>query len=268
MATYEEAAATGPRAMIKPVRFILVLIAAMSTQSCYFPRTAETPIPSQFYLVSEAPTDCLIVFLSGRGDSVDVFEKAGFIDAMRASATKANALAVDAHLGYYISGQLAERVQTDVLELYKQKGYRRFLLVGTSLGGYGSLWIWDAAENWIEGAVLLAPYLGPDDVIEAVQRSNSLAEWEESLGYEPTEDEYAWIWLRNLLESDRELDRRLLIAVGEMDKFRTGAGIIGDLLPESQVFLAAGGHDWQTWLELWRAVLESAAWAEMIQVTN
>ena len=239
------------------------MLVAIMLQACTIPRSPETPIATRFYSTSPTDTDHLIVLLPGRGDTVDDFDKGGFIEAMKASSIQANALAIDSHLGYYISGQLAERVREDVLIPYRQAGYERFTLVGVSLGGYGSLWLSDELGDWFQGMLLVAPYLGPRDVIDAVAESGSLSQWLQNLDHEPNEDEFAWLWLQRLSESNSGLDGLLLLAFGEDDKFAKGAGIVSVLLPEKQVFRRDGSHNWKTWLELWRDVLESPAWAEL-----
>jgi pimeloyl-ACP methyl ester carboxylesterase len=239
------------------------LLAAILMQSCMVPRAPETPIATRFYSISPNSTDHLIVLLPGRGDTVDAFDTGGFIEAMRASSIQADALAIDAHLGYYISGQLAERVREDVLIPYRQAGYESFTLVGTSLGGYGSLWLYNEFGDWFQGMLLVAPYLGPRDIIDSVAESDNLSQWLQDLDHEPTEDEYAWLWLQQISESESGLDGLLLLAFGEDDKFAKGAGIVSVLLPEKQAFRRDGSHNWNTWLELWRDVLESPAWAEL-----
>ena len=241
----------------------VALLAAIPLQSCMMPRTPETPIETRFYSISPEKTDHLIVLLPGRGDAVDAFDKAGFIDAMKDSSVYADAIALDAHLGYYIAGQLADRVREDVLTPYREAGYNKFTLVGTSLGGYGSLWLANELDDF-QGALLIAPYLGPRKVINSVAEAQSLGQWLEDLGREPNEDEYAWLWLHRLSESGTGLDDRLIIAFGERDRFARAAGIANDLMPDAQVFRNGGGHDWTTWLQLWRDVLESPAWESLL----
>ena len=132
-----------------------------------------------------------------------------------------------------------------------------------SLGGYGSLWLSNELGDWFQGALLVAPYLGPPEIIDSVAESDNLSQWLQDLDHEPTEDEFAWLWLQQLATSGSGLDGSLLLAFGEDDKFAKGAGIVSVLLPEKQVFRRDGSHNWKTWLELWRDVLESPAWAEL-----
>jgi pimeloyl-ACP methyl ester carboxylesterase len=244
-------------------RLTVVVLASLSLQSCVIPRTPETPIATRFYSVGPEGTDHLVVLLPGRGDSVDAFEDGYFIEAMRDLSIPADAVALDAHLGYYIAGQLSERVRDDVLIPYRQAGYERFTLVGTSLGGYGALWLSNEFADWFQGALLIAPYLGPREIIDSVAESDSLDEWLRDLDHEPTEDEFAWLWLQQLSDSEPRLEDFVLLAYGESDKFAKGAEIVSRLLPQEHVFREDGGHNWKTWLKLWRDVLQSPAWAKL-----
>ena len=241
------------------LRVVLLLALAMWLQACFIPKSPAVPIPARFYAISEHKSDTLVIFLPGRGDSIDVFDEAGFIATMKEFNVRANAVAVDAHLGYYYSGQLAERIEADILSPYQLKGYRSFILVGTSLGGYGSLWIKSEYPDQIDSIVLIAPYLGPEEIVDDVERSESIEHWEANLPNDPTKDEFPWIWIRQLTESEGGLERTVTIAFGEEDRFRHGAEIVAELLPADKVFRNPGGHDWNTWLELWRSILGSVS---------
>lgn len=243
-------------------RMVLTLLVLL-TQGCMIPRKPETPIPSRFYEVTTVSTKTLVIFLPGRGDDLTAFEKAGFIDALKASGTSADAVAVDSHLGYFMAGQLAERMRADIIEHYQERGYSRFILVGTSLGGYGALWLENEYPDSIHGMLLIAPYLGPKKVIDSVKQSDSLAEWKNQLGRDPSTDEYPWVWLEALTRATGQLEDKLLLAYGEKDKFRDGAEIVGRLMSPGHVIRADGTHNWRTWQELWIRTLRSSAWAEM-----
>ena len=248
---------------MKTLRCILVLALAVSSQSCFMPRSPEVPIPVSFYDVSEQETDTLVIFLPGRGDSPGVFESKGFIDAMKEFGVRADAVAADAHLGYYYAGQLADRIEADVLAPYRLEGYRTFILVGTSLGGYGSLWLQNEFPDAIDSVVLFAPFMGSEEAVESVRREESLGRWVAGLADEPTKDEFPWIWIQDLAESEGVPVQSVMIAFGEKDRFRPAAETVAELLPSSRVFRSPGGHDWETWLDLWRTILGSRAWAEL-----
>jgi len=77
------------------------------------------------------------------------FENRGFIEALRQRPLRADAMAVDAHYGYYGRRTLRERLAQDVV-LPARSRYREVWLVGISVGG----------PDHIARALLLAPYLG------------------------------------------------------------------------------------------------------------
>jgi len=146
---------------IRP-RPVFVLVLAVALASLLPPALAADPTQEQQHPdvsrnpASDAQSEDLVVFLPGRGDTPTAFEKAGFLEILAASSRPMDAVVVDAHLGYYISGLLAERVYQDVLMHYRNRGYRDFYLVGTSLGGYGALWVDHEHQALISGLILIA----------------------------------------------------------------------------------------------------------------
>ena len=95
------------------------------------------------------PSAVLVIFLPGIGDLAEDFESRGFIEALMQSPLRADAMAVDAHYGYYGRRTLLERLAQDVV-LPARSRYREVWLVGISVGG----------PDHIGRALLLAPYLG------------------------------------------------------------------------------------------------------------
>ena len=47
-------------------------------------------------------------------------------------------VAVDATIGYYLDGSVANRLQREIIELARTLGYREIWLVGVSMGGLGA----------------------------------------------------------------------------------------------------------------------------------
>ena len=88
------------------------------------------------------------------------FEREGFVAALREAGARVDAIAVDAHLGYYYRKTIIERLHTDVLLQARQQGYRRIVLVGVSLGGLGALLNERENPGSVDAVVLLGPFLG------------------------------------------------------------------------------------------------------------
>ena len=149
----------------------IALITSVFLTACLAPPAVETPMPKQFYDNDDGRNEELIIFLHGRGDDLGVFEREGFFDNV---SRNADFISLGSHLGYYVNGLLGERVYSEVLEPYLEKGYERFIVVGTSLGGFGALWVNSEHDELITAAVLIAPYLGRKPVIKEIQASESL----------------------------------------------------------------------------------------------
>lgn len=220
-------------------------------------------MPFEFYSSGLGSADELIIFLPGRGDDIDAYQRAGFIDTLMESEQPLDAVVADAHLGYYYGGVLADRVHQDILLPFQKKGYKQFIIVGTSLGGYGALWINHEYNDLISGVVLLAPYLGKNPVIKEIQSAENLQAWRSDLDREPGIDDEVWLWIAGLKDCEPSKIQSVILAVGKKDKFFEAAGLLSKSLPDSRLFFNDGGHDWKTWHALWGDVLKSQAWKEL-----
>src|SRR6187397_3125337 len=81
----------------------LAVCAALALSGCgLLLRDTPTPIPTK-WTVTGAPAQgrTLVVFLPGRGGSIQDFEQHGIIGALRDAAIDVDTVAVDAHLNYY-----------------------------------------------------------------------------------------------------------------------------------------------------------------------
>ena len=245
---------------------LLAVIQLLLLSACLRPRPAEIPMAFEFFSTGSSSTDELIVFLPGRGDDIDAFQRAGFIDMLMESDRPLDAVVADAHLGYYYQGVLADRVHQDILLPFQQKGYKRFIIVGSSLGGYGSLWINHEYKDLIPGIVLLAPYLGKKSVINEIESAGSLNAWRSQLEGEPTPDDKVWLWIADLANRETPETPSVIVATGKKDKFSESAGLLSRSLPDSRLFLNNGGHDWKTWSALWAEILTSPEWKKLVYI--
>lgn len=199
---------------------------------------------------------CLAVLLPGRLDKPGAFEHAGFHDAVAELGLPLDLVAVDAHLGYYRKRSVIDRLREDVLDPARSRGYERIYLVGTSLGGLGSLLYLRDHPEQLEAIVALAPFLGKNDVIDEIEAAGGPGSWQvpdplpDGLGHE------LWSWLAPWLAGDQE--PKLYLGWGTADDFDRANRLLAGALPEERVFTDPGGHDWATWARLWRAFLARA----------
>jgi pimeloyl-ACP methyl ester carboxylesterase len=247
------------------VSFLLVIL--MLT-SCLRSKPASTPIPVKFFSSGNDKTKALVLFLPGRGDSIDAFEQAGFISALQQSTRPLDALVVDAHMGYYMDGSLPRRIHDDILLPYQQKGYSHFIIVGISIGGYGAVWTRHEYENLISGMVLLAPYLGPDTLADDIRATGDLHAWRSKLDYPIDFDDLPWIWLDDMNKDGYPKSGNMLLGFGNRDRLRNSAELLATMLEDSAVFRISGAHDWETWKTIWSDITQSRQWAAIDDSNN
>ena len=187
----------------------------------------------------------LWVLLPGIDDLPGDFAAHGFVDRAWRSGLVADAMEPDLHLGYYLRHQAVARLHNDLLR--PARGiYHRIWLVGISLGGLGALLYASQYPDDVQGIVLLAPFLGHGPIIQDLSNGG--------LPIEPAQDSdfqhQLWDWLAGPAPKPP-----IYLGFGYDDPFAPANRLLAELLPKGRVFLAHGGHDWDTWSRLWPAIL-------------
>ena len=196
----------------------------------------------------------LLVMLPGATDRPEDFVEQGFIQAVRACGVSIDVVAVDAHMDYYLEHSVVERLETDVIAPARAKGYRRIWLMGISLGGMGALAYARGHEMDVEGVILLAPFLGTRGLIAEVVRAGGLDRWQ-SGKIESNDEERALVaWLKDY-RPDKAGSARIYLAYGRGDRYSPASEMLAQRLPAERVLIMEGGHDWPTWLRLWKHLL-------------
>ncbi len=221
--------------------------------------TVETIVPR-----CDAPVDTLIVLLPGAYDHAHDFIGEGFVDAVRSRGIAADIALVDATIPYYRDGDIATRLDEDVLKPARARGIRHVWFAGISLGGLGSL----IAANeerarggpGIDGLLVIAPYLGERAIVAEVAASGGLARWKPPGTIPPDDhDRRIWQWLKTLtVERDDRRLPALYLGFGVDDRFVTAHRLLADAMPPDHVFTAPGGHDWPAWRDVWPRMLDAA----------
>jgi hypothetical protein len=236
---------------------LATLVVAMALAACGALQPTRVPLRTIAVpgACAEAPTT-LLVFLPGSYSTPEDFVGHGFIDALRQRGIAADALLVDAHLGYYSERSVLERLRTDVLAPARAQGYREIWLVGISIGAYGALLHAASAPPDappLAGIVAIAPYLGEHPVSQSIAQAGGLASWSVPRWLDPKGIDVAlWRWLQ---AAAAEAPARLYLAYGSSDRFVYSDRLLGAALPARNVFTVPGGHDWPVWEALWRDLL-------------
>jgi pimeloyl-ACP methyl ester carboxylesterase len=200
----------------------------------------------------------LLVMLPGAGMAAEDFFTHGLVAASHDRHRETDIIAARPDLDLYLDGNAAAALHSAVIAPALAKGYAQIRLLGISLGGMGALLYAALHEQHIAAIFLLAPFLGTPGTIAEVEAAGGLPNWKP--GAVPTAPEARMlIWLQAYLARP-EARPNLTLGYGTKDRFARGHQMLAAQLPEENVFTHPGGHDWETWLPLWRRMLDATSW--------
>jgi pimeloyl-ACP methyl ester carboxylesterase len=211
-----------------------------------------------FRTEGSGPRD-LIVWLPGRGDTLQAFAENGLVDLLRERDLPVDVVVTEAHLGYYADRSLQTRIEQDILGPAAPRGYRHVWFVGDSMGGLGTLLYASTHPGVVRGIVLLGPYLGAKQISQEVAKSGGLDAWH-PLPPAPAEwERQIWEWLRDRAMAGSASIPQVWLGYGLQDRFAYEQGVLAKALPGDRVIAISGGHDWKTWREAFRQLLDQGA---------
>ncbi len=179
----------------------------------------------------------------------------GFVQALRGRGLTIDVAAVEAHLGYYLDGSLSSYLTHDIIAPARARNYRRIWLMGISLGGMGALHYAREHPADIEGAIVLAPFLGTRGTIAEVVAAGGLSHWQPG-AVKPDDNErrlLAWI---KAYRPAAAAGPEIYLGYGTDDRFAAASRMLAGRLPAAHVVAIPGGHDWATWIHLWQRLLD------------
>ncbi|MFO0595225.1 MAG: alpha/beta hydrolase [Myxococcaceae bacterium] len=213
----------------------------------------SAPIPMTSVKHELPAAKCLVVFLPGAGDSAASFERYGFVDALKQKGLSVDVIAADATLGYYMRGIMPERLDADVLQATRSKGYQQTWLIGMSMGGMGTLLYSHEHVDTVTGIFMLAPFLGDRSLTAEIHDAGGLAKWKAPAKVERiTSDTYQrelWRWLQGVT-AGTEKGPNLYLGWGTEDSLAPSAAVLAEALPKGHVFTTPGPHKWAPWKAL------------------
>ena len=184
----------------------------------------------------------------------------GFVRALRERSLPIDVVAVEAHMGYYLERSLSSHLTHDIIAPARARNYQRIWLMGISLGGMGSLIYTREHPADIEGVILLAPFLGARGTIAEVVRAGGLARWQPG-AIKPDDDERRLLaWIKAYQPAASALPK-IYLGYGTDDRFAAASTMLAERLPAAQVVSIPGGHDWATWIQLWRHFLDQGVFS-------
>jgi pimeloyl-ACP methyl ester carboxylesterase len=212
-----------------------------------------TPLSLRSYSGGRAK-ERLIIFLPGLGDVVEDFETNGFLHAIAEGHLPADAIAVDAHYGYYARRSVIDRLAHDVVLPARKRGYRDIWLVGISMGGMGALSYAMHHPEHVARVVLLGAYLGDARVIREIAEARGRTQ--PTAGSLAEHTHRLWSWIKRYAPEEAVFPK-LYLGYGTNDRFGKANALLAGRLPAQHVLAIPGGHDWRTWRQLWNAFVAS-----------
>lgn len=212
----------------------------------------ETKIPvQQIQALKDEQSRILIVILPGRGDDVTALKASGIAEAIQSSVPNADVVLTGISLAYYMEGRMPQRMREEVILPAKERGYKEIWLVGASMGGMGILMYDREYAGDITGLVLLAPYLGGQQVLKQISQSGGLDNWEAGAVPETIDrnnfDRELWRYIKTWQIGKNSRSDNVWLAYGRNDRLSAAMPPLQKVLAPDHVFVSSGGHAWTVW---------------------
>lgn len=230
---------------------LAMLFAASLLAGCLSMGDAKAPIPTALINAPAAgPDRDLVIVLPGRGDDVATLQASGIAQAIQSARPDADVLLTGVSMAYYFQGRMPERLHDEVVVPMRERGYRKVILTGASMGGMGALLYDRRYPGDMDALVLLAPYLGDRKLIDEITAAGGIAAWQP--GPMPAaigKDNYQREVWRHLQagQAGGKKNARVWLAYGEQDGLRQAMPPLVATLPADHVLPRPGGHAWTVW---------------------
>jgi pimeloyl-ACP methyl ester carboxylesterase len=197
----------------------------------------------------------LVVVLPGTHTQRRDFDSEGFIPALRQRFPLAEALALGLDLADYVEPDFPAQLHDGVIAPALRQGYAHISLVGISLGGMGALLYAAAYPDHAGNIILIAPFLATRRTIAVVTMAGGLAAWGPGADTPGDIERGLLAWLKSSGFA-ATIGPRLILGYGREDRFAGASTILARVMPSERLIAIAGGHNWTTWLRLWRRILD------------
>lgn len=246
---------------IRSVIIFAVLLPVMLMTGCFAP--CKVPLELLKYESTPERNKNLIVFLRGMGgtmncifDGHECFDKVGFVEAVRMRGLPYDMIAPNTHFGYYNDRSLMVRLKEDVIQPAKAMKYEKIWLVGTSMGGLGSILYLKEHKEDINGVLILGPFLGDKPLIDEIYEAGGIDQWEPG-DYDEEDDwqRMLWHWLKEHIRHGND-HPPIYLGIGTEDIYYRAQKLLASSLSSGHVIEVSGKHRFSTFKRIWDIFLE------------
>jgi pimeloyl-ACP methyl ester carboxylesterase len=206
------------------------------------------------YPAPQGNADILLIMLPGAGIAGADFAEHGMTAAVHDAGLPADIIIAHPDMGLYLEDGITDVLHREVIEPALARGYRRIWLLGISLGGMGALLYASTYQQYIEGIILIAPFIGTRGTTAEIARAGGLTAWTTANSAATAPEQRLLLWLQTHLATPAQ-PPAIYLGYALQDRFAAAHKLLAQHLPPSRVAAAPGGHDWPSWTALWRQLL-------------
>lgn len=227
---------------------------------CATPRGDATRPIAQRLVAAPVHAQRLVVVLPGRRDDLERLGRSGVVEAIQDVWPDADVLLAELSLDYYVARVATQRLHEEVIEPARVRPYQAIWIVGASLGGTGALAYARDYPGVVDGLVLLAPYLGENEILREISEAGGVTAWNPDAGTGAADAEWQrelWRYLKTWSQ-DASRAQYVWLVYGDRDRLRSSMPLLSALLPADHVLIRRGGHRWRVWSPGVREILTRA----------
>ncbi|MDP2248119.1 MAG: alpha/beta hydrolase [Nitrosomonadales bacterium] len=195
--------------------------------------------------------DTLIIMLPGAYQQPEDFVQEGFVSAVRERELPVDIIMAELSFVHIVEASALADIHNSLVLPAQAAGYRQIWLAGISIGGYVAIAYADHYPDILTGLLLLAPYPGNRMTTGEINLAGSVQAWQPASPPAADSELRNWYWLKK-----HSGDIKVNLGYGAQDRFAGSHALMATVLPEEQLDIVQGDHEWPVWLQLWQNFLD------------